>query len=100
VAPSKHGHYSHSTKSTFSAPSIFDKELNSKDEVEEMSSVAIQRRRLDSATSVKNSIATGAFRSQIRRIPTLPDKLGESDSFQCQLCQKLLGDIQSYSQWK
>jgi hypothetical protein len=99
IAPSKHDRYSHTTRSTFSAPSIFDKESEPEPETE-TPQVVIRRRRPESVTSVRTSIATGASKPRKSRIPRLPNKLRMGELFRCQFCQELLGDVRNQSQWR
>jgi hypothetical protein len=101
LAPSKYGHHSQTTKSTYSAPSIFDEESEPEAETEKTILQVIRRRRPDSVTSVRTSIATGAPKSRARRrIPMLPDKVKAGAAFQCQYCREQLGDVRNQSQWK
>lgn len=100
--------YSRTTKSSFSAPSIFDKEdkyngdkhalLDKEDDDIPVQTARIQRR--ESVSSVRSSLVTNAPREDQRHVPAILDKYYSGIPFECFICLKPIKDIQSRDQWK
>ena len=97
-AKTRHGKRSATTKSSCTAPSIFDEPYEFEDD--DKKPQIIRRQRLESMTSARTSIATGVPKAGSRRVPNIPKAGINGGLFKCFICDRLVEDMRTRNQWK
>ncbi|KAH7409117.1 hypothetical protein BKA64DRAFT_387875 [Cadophora sp. MPI-SDFR-AT-0126] len=93
------GQRSRTTKSSNTAPSIFDHK-NIFDDLDPAEGIFGKLRHRESVSSFRSSLVTNASKSKQRRTPVLPIAGRDGAKFECFVCLKTLGDIKTQEQWK